>query len=229
MSNVKNNEYDRADFQGVYQGKSLIESAEIKTVPWEIGRAQPVVCDLLKKGARGKLLDVGCGLGRNAEAAAEMGYDVTAIDNAPTAIESCQDRQMTNHIRFKVANACATGLNETFDTILDSATYHAIPSNDRAAYMGEMRRLANEVTEYHLITFAPSVRGMPKPLAIELSEIVDTAEKSGWQIESVSRVEYKGNAEAIADFCKKKNLTILLDEEGLTRLPSWHVILKTVL
>ncbi|WFQ79981.1 hypothetical protein PXH59_01955 [Xenorhabdus sp. SF857] len=49
MNDVKNNEYDRADFQGVYQGKSLIASAEIKTAPWEIGHAQPIVHDLLKK------------------------------------------------------------------------------------------------------------------------------------------------------------------------------------
>ena len=35
-------EYDRADFEGVYKGRNLIESAEIKAVPWEIGAAQRV-------------------------------------------------------------------------------------------------------------------------------------------------------------------------------------------
>ena len=68
---------------------------------------------------------------------------------------------------------------------------------------------------------------MPKPLAIERSEIIELAEESDWKIESVSRVNYKGNYEAIADFCGKKNLNILLDNEGFTRLPSWHVILRT--
>ncbi|WP_119343965.1 class I SAM-dependent methyltransferase [Facilibium subflavum] len=227
--NSKNNEYDRADFQGLYQGKSLISSVEITAVPWDIGNAQPVVCEILRSDLPGKLLDVGCGLGHNARAAADMGYIVTAIDSAPTAIKSCQKRQSKEQIRFRVANACETELNEKFDMILDSATYHAIPFSDRIAYMKEMHRLANDKTEYHVITFAPSHHGMPKPLAIELSQIADTAEKSGWQIEAVSRVEYKGNAEAIIDFCEKKNLTILLDEAGHTRLPSWHIILKTII
>lgn len=31
------NEYDRSEFAGVYEGKSLIESAAITSVPWEIG------------------------------------------------------------------------------------------------------------------------------------------------------------------------------------------------
>ncbi|MCG7500095.1 class I SAM-dependent methyltransferase [Vibrio sp. Of7-15] len=228
MENIKNKEYDNADFQGVYQGKTLLSSVKITSVPWDIGEAQPVVLDILKSREPNKLLDVGCGLGLNAKAAADIGYEVTAIDSASKAIENCK-RANDQRIDFKVANACDTMLLEKYDIILDSATYHSIPSINRLSYMREMRRLAGENTEYHLITFATSKNGMPKPLAIELSEIIDLAEKSDWKIESVSRVNYKGNYDSIADFCEKKNLNILLDEEGFTRLPSWHVILKSSL
>jgi len=223
-------EYDRADFEGVYKGRSLIESAEIKAVPWEIGAPQPIVCEILDGLTRRlRLLDVGCGLGRNAQAAAARGHDVVAIDTSATAIENCRSNDPSAQIAFHVADACDTGLAPGFDVIVDSATYHAIPAPKRAAYLSEMRRLATSVTVFHIVTFAPSVHGMPKPLAIELSEIASFAEQAGWRVSSVTRVEYKGNRAAIEDFCKKKGLDIHLDDEGRSRLPAWHVTLQTTI
>ncbi|MGD8165406.1 class I SAM-dependent methyltransferase [Pantoea sp. FN0307] len=225
MSNINNSEYDKADFQGVYQGKTLIDSAEIKVVPWDIGKAQPAISKVFDDEKPGKLLDVGCGLGQNAQAAAQKGFRVTAIDSSSAAIERCK-KSITEDINFLVANALATQLEEKFDIILDSALYHAIPTNERVTYLKEMFRIAHAETKFHIITFAPEKYGMPLPLAIQLSEICSNAEISGWSVTSVSRVEYKGNAAAIADFCKKKNLEIFLDDEGFTRLPCWHVTLK---
>ena len=220
------NEYDRADFKGVYEGKSLLNSAQITSAPWEIGEAQPIVCEILDSMPRGQLLDVGCGLGRNAKAASDRGYEVVAIDISSAAIEKCQETYPNSQISFRELNACKTALTQKFNVILDSATYHAIPATDRIAYLTEMHRLATENTVFHLITFAPSMYGMPKPLASELSDIAQNVESSGWKIKLAERVEYKGNAAAIEDFKKKKGLNIELDELGRTRLPAWHLILS---
>ena len=50
------NEYDRADFAGVYEGKSLIETAAITSVPWEIGEPQPIVCEILDSMSPGRCI-----------------------------------------------------------------------------------------------------------------------------------------------------------------------------
>ncbi len=220
-------EYDHANFQGVYEGKSLLETAKITNVPWEIGAPQPIVCKILKKHTASRLLDVGCGLGRNAKEAESLGFKVTAIDTSPAAIEKCREIHSDTAILFQVLDACRTGLSAEFDVILDSATYHAIPLEKRLSYLSEMYRISSEQTVFHLITFAPSVYGMPKPLASELSDIAVLLESSGWKIISTERVEYKGNAGAIEDFQKKKNLKIQIDENGWTKLPAWHFELKT--
>ncbi len=222
-------EYDRADFKGVYNGKSLLESAEITNVPWEIGEPQPIVCDILDNlPVSGRLLDVGCGLGRNAKAASDRGFDVVAIDTSSTAIEKCREFYPNTEISFQVLDACQTKLSPPFDVILDSATYHAIPAEHRVSYLTEMYRLASENTVFHLITFAPSLYGMPKPLANELSDIAHNIELSGWKIQSVKRIEYKGNAAAIEDFQKKKKLNIQIDTCGRTKLPAWHLALQII-
>lgn len=222
-------EYDQANFKGVYEGKSLMQTAEITVVPWEIGAPQPIVCQILDAQTPGRLLDVGCGLGRNAKAASERGYEVVAIDTSSKAIEQCHELHADSGIAFKVADACKTDLAPGFDVILDSATYHAIPANLRQDYLTEMYRLANEKTVFHLITFAPSMHGMPKPLASELSDIANRVESCGWKIQSVVRKEYKGNAAAIKDFQQKKSLNIRVDEQGRTCLPVWHFVLRHAL
>ncbi|MGY3961906.1 class I SAM-dependent methyltransferase [Aeromonas popoffii] len=216
-------EYDQANFKGVYQGQSLVISSNITEVPWEIGSAQPEVCRILDALPPGRLLDVGCGLGRNARAAFERGHKVVAIDIAEDAIAASRRHHAGLDIHFEVRDACQTELEPGFDILLDSATYHAIPSTSRLAYLKEMRRLAHAQTRFHLMTFATSVYGMPRPLSSHLSEIVTLAEEAGWSIHTVERVDYRGNAVAIQDFAQKKGLNIQLDDQGRTLLPSWHV------
>jgi tellurite methyltransferase len=52
----------------------------------------PVVVETAQKLLRGKALDLACGTGRNALWLAEHGWEVTAVDGAPTAIETLRDR-----------------------------------------------------------------------------------------------------------------------------------------
>jgi len=48
--------------------------------------------------AKGKVLDIGCGAGRHSLYLQQKGFDVTAIDNSPGAIEVCKLRGLENAI-----------------------------------------------------------------------------------------------------------------------------------
>lgn len=67
-------------------------------------------------GGGGRILDVGCGAGREAIAWARLGYRVTGIDTAPRMIERAGD------------NARRTGVNITF-TVADPASFEAPPGS----------------------------------------------------------------------------------------------------
>lgn len=57
-----------------------------------------LLADLLPDVERGRALDLGAGEGRNALYLAQQGFDVTAIDIAPTAIQKCLDRARLHNV-----------------------------------------------------------------------------------------------------------------------------------
>ena len=67
--------------------------------------------------ARGRVLDIGCGAGRHSIHLQQQGFDVTAIDNSPGAIEVCKLRGLKNALVKPIADVDDFELS-SFDTIL---------------------------------------------------------------------------------------------------------------
>ena len=63
---------------------------------------------------RGKVLDVGCGAGSHSLYLQQMGFDVTALDHSPGAIETCRIRGLKNAVLSPFHSYSGT----KFDTIL---------------------------------------------------------------------------------------------------------------
>jgi tellurite methyltransferase len=66
----------------------------------------PLLIETAKGLKPGKALDLACGTGRNALWLAEQGWSVTAVDGAPTAIESVRRRAADRglHVDAKIAD-----------------------------------------------------------------------------------------------------------------------------
>lgn len=91
------------------------------------GDPYPELIDYFKtQPDRGKLLDLGCGQGRNAIALARLGYDVTGIDNSVVGIEQMQQvaRNHDLNIQGIVADIYQVDDFSTYDFILLDSMFH---------------------------------------------------------------------------------------------------------
>ncbi|MGV6852041.1 MAG: class I SAM-dependent methyltransferase [bacterium] len=86
---------------------------------------------------------IGCGVGDDAEALAQAGYQVTAFDISPTAIELCKARYPDTRVNYLVADLFDHShewLNH-FDLVYECNTIQVLPGQYRIKAMNAMLQL----------------------------------------------------------------------------------------
>jgi SAM-dependent methyltransferase len=101
-------------------------------VPWADRRGHPLLVEWLARESarpRGCALVVGCGLGEDSEELARAGYDVTAFDVSPQAIEWCRARFAESRVRYSVADLfdLPRAWRRAFDLVVELYTLQALP------------------------------------------------------------------------------------------------------
>ena len=93
----------------------------------------------------GKMLELGCGEGRDAAFLLSRGFDVLATDISPAAIAYCRKRDAKFEDNYRVLD-CITGeLKERFDFIYAVAVVHMLVEDaDRANFYGFIREHLKE-------------------------------------------------------------------------------------
>ena len=87
-----------------------------------------------------KLLELGCGEGRDAFPLLNAGFDLLATDISPTAIVYSQNKQPVYAEHFQVLDCVAGELDEKFDFIYAVAVVHMlVPDEDRNAFYAFVR------------------------------------------------------------------------------------------
>ena len=104
---------------------------------WASDCPSPIVEETISKyfGGRDiKLLDCGCGEGRDALYLLERGYDLCGMDISAEAIRCCRERTREPE-RFFTADICRDRLECRYDFIYSVATLHMlVEQDDRRAY-----------------------------------------------------------------------------------------------
>ncbi len=92
---------------------------------------------------RKQCLVVGCGLGDDAEALASAGFDVTACDISPTAVDAAHARFPRSGVDYVVADVLQPppAWTAAFDLIFEAFTLQALPPAPRHAAMRALVRL----------------------------------------------------------------------------------------
>jgi len=115
-------------------------------LPWFHAELDPDLARALETLAlhHGRLLDLGCGPGTQATALAERGFDVTASDISPTAVQTTRARAHTAGLQIHciVDDVQHSALTGPFDIIVDRGVFHCFAEDAaRARYAHTTARL----------------------------------------------------------------------------------------
>src|SRR5262245_58916145 len=116
------------------------------TPPWETGRPseelQRVIAE--ERIAPCRVLELGCGTGINAIWLAQQGFDVTAVDISPLAIERARQRAAESNVNVRFVLADVHELPPEFGTfpfLFDRGCYHAVRRQGVQGFLGILRQV----------------------------------------------------------------------------------------
>lgn len=132
-------------------------------LPWHADAPEPPLIEALAaRAAPGRrLIDLGTGDGVVAVAAAQLGFEVTAVDIAPSALGRARDRAEVAGVRgiaLVLADVTAPqlgGMGTAFDVAVDRGLLHCLPVEQRAAYAAAISALVAPGGALLVVAHAP--------------------------------------------------------------------------
>jgi SAM-dependent methyltransferase len=129
--------------------------------PWDSGVPPPELKELIEgpqARAPAKALDLGCGTGTNAIYMTQHGWQVTAIDFVPKAIEAARQKAKAAKVEPTLIVGDVTRLDEIkvgdgYSLFFDLGCFHAIPQPRREAYVTGVSKRATPGADFLLWGF----------------------------------------------------------------------------
>ncbi|WP_432060704.1 class I SAM-dependent methyltransferase [Streptomyces sp. S1] len=144
-----------------------------RPVPFFVAKPDESLVSYARRGllpGRGsRVLDLGCGPGRNALYLASLGYEVDAVDLSPTAIRWAEERARetgAEGVRFVCGDAFAPGVLDgpPYDLVHDSGCFHHLPPHRRVGHLALLDRVLAPGGLFSLTAFAAGEGGMGSEL-----------------------------------------------------------------
>lgn len=218
------------DFEQAYQGGTIVEGITMDRLPWEIGRPQPLLVEFEQAGRiTGNVLDIGCGPGDTTIYLAGLGYQVTGLDFAPTAIEKARAKAAETGVTasFAVADATVlTGYDGRFDTVVSSALAHCLDPEQRKAHVAALRRVMRPGARLIQFCFSEAeYSDTYAPYSIGEDELRATFRAPDWNLTELrpgklTAIKPSPEFKAVMD---RSGAQLEFDAEGSMLLPIWVV------
>ena len=140
----------------------------------------------------GRALDVGCGTGRDAVYLAKRGWQVTAVDLVPRALEKARQRAGGEGVEVRwitgdAGDLGALGLEPGYTLLFDLGCLHGLPDPARAREVAALTELAAPQATLVLLAMRRGRRPV-LPRGMEEEEIIDLA-GGAWRLMETSQLE----------------------------------------
>ena len=157
--------------------------------PWDSGVPPPELKELIEgTQARqpGKVLDLGCGTGTNAIYMTQHGWQVTAIDFVPRAIEAAKRKARAANVQPALMVGDVTKLDQLkigdgYSLFFDLGCFHAIPQSRRDDYVKGVTKRAIQGADFLLWGFYERPNAFTN--AHVTKEEIDQRFTSDWNLE----------------------------------------------
>ena len=160
------------------------ESAYKGSHPWDIGAPQPEIVKLVENNEipKGRVLDIGCGLGDNSILLAQNGFSMTCMDIAHLAIDKGKTKAARQKVKvnFRVGDALRLDEyfnQEYFNAVVDSGLFHTLSDHERPIFSKQIRRVLVNGGKYFMLCFSDKEPGNEGPRRISKKEIEVTFSK----------------------------------------------------
>jgi len=187
---------------------------------WDIGRPADELQKVVegRNVARCRVVDMCCGSGTDAIYLASRGFDVTAIDVAPTALGTALEkaRKARVSVQWMVANILEPPDLKPFDFIYDRGCYHVVRDQNLTAYLETVRRFSHPGTQFLLL----ATRGDEKS-----REDLSGGEHSGGVHSGVTEEELRFDFLALFDVEWLREITLESNRPGIGPA-GWSALLK---
>lgn len=194
-----------------------------KDLLWNSGDPSPIVTETMEEFGilrRHKLLEIGCGEGRDAYPLLRRGFDLLATDVSPEAIAFCQRRMPDVAEHFRVLDCITEKLGDTFDFIYAVAVVHMlVPDADRNAFYSFIREhlTPNGIALICTMGDGHTERKTDIRTAFEIQERVHP--ETGQTVRIASTSCRTVSFQTLENELKQNGLTIL--KQGITSVPGF--------
>lgn len=138
-------------------------ASDWRDLPWSHEEPTLFLADLCARRGPGRALDVGCGAGTDSVYLARQGWEVTALDFMPKALEYTRQRAAAAGVSVTPVEADITQweVPGTWDLVLDHGLLHNLPMEIHAAYRERVLAALAPGGDFVLLHWHPRRSGQP--------------------------------------------------------------------
>jgi SAM-dependent methyltransferase len=140
----------------------------------------------------GRALELGCGIGTDTIYLATHGWDVTAVDMVPKALDTARRNAAAAGVAPRFIEGDVTRLQDFcvgdgYDFVLDFGCFHTLPEDRRPAYVAGVSGAAAPGATFLLYGFKRPPKAAPIHGGMSIDEVRRRFGPAGWDLVSADR------------------------------------------